>query len=210
MDTLTAITGRRAINYFDPERRIDPLKLEEIISLANLAPSSFNLQPWEVVIVQSPERKAALRRCASNQAKVEEASAVFIIIANPMAVEENIETVMDNRIRQGYTKPEMRETVKMSPFRQYGEPDSMKRAIFAVKNTSFFAMNCMIAARGLGYETHPMDGFNSDEVKKEFNIPQNRIIPLLLAVGYPIPGRKLLERPARRDIDEFTRIDSFL
>jgi nitroreductase len=209
MDTLSAIRERRAINFFDPERKMELSELKEILSLASLAPSSFNLQPWEVIIVHSPGQKTLLRRCAANQAKVEEASAVFIIIANPDGVEQNIESVVEARIRQGYTKEEDREKTKKGPLRQYGEPESLTRKIFAVKNASFFAMSCMIAARGLGFETHPMDGFSSDDIKKEFGLPENRIIPVIIAVGYPSPNLSLLERPARFAVDDFARVDRY-
>ncbi len=57
-------------------------KLKELLKIANLSPSSFDLQPWEVIVVVDLERKKVLRRCAFNQPKVEEASAVLIIIAN--------------------------------------------------------------------------------------------------------------------------------
>jgi nitroreductase len=209
MDTLSAIRGRRAINFFDPGRKMEIDELKEILSLASLAPSSFNLQPWEVIIVHSPAQKALLRRCAFNQAKVEEASAVFIIIANPDAVEQNIDAVVESRVRQGYTKEEDREKTKRGPQKQYGEPGSLTRSIFAVKNASFFAMNCMIAAGGMGCETHPMDGFSSDDIKKEFGLPDNRIIPVIIAVGYPSPDISLLERPARFAVDDFARVDRY-
>jgi nitroreductase len=85
----------------------------------------------------------------------------------------------------------------------------LKRKIFAVKNTSLFAMNLMIAAKGLGLETHPMDGFDEDCIKKEFNIPEDKIIPMLIAVGYLKSGVTLLPRAFRRGINEFVRYDSY-
>lgn len=42
------------------------------------------------------KRKKILRQCAFNQPKVEEASAVLIIIADPEAVEKNLERVLDS------------------------------------------------------------------------------------------------------------------
>ena len=45
MDTIQAIKQRRAINYFEPGKTITDEKLGELLALANLAPSSFDLQP---------------------------------------------------------------------------------------------------------------------------------------------------------------------
>jgi putative NAD(P)H nitroreductase len=89
----------------------------------------------------------------------------------------------------------------------YDMEGSLKRKIFAVKNTSLFAMNLMITAKGLGLETHPMDGFDEGCVKREFNIPADKIIPMLIAVGNLRSGITLLPRAFRRKIEEFVRFE---
>jgi len=209
MDVIQALKERRSINFFDSGRIIPDDTVNELISIANLTPSSFNLQPWEVIVVKSPDRKQALRKCAFNQPKVEEASIVLIIIANPNAVEENLDRVVESMIEKGYIKPEAVETVRKMPYNLYDKKDTLKRKLFAVKNTAFFGMSLMAAARGLGLESHAMDGFDEAMVKKEFDIPEDRIIPLLLAVGYPVKDLKLLPRAYRRDLKDFSFTDRY-
>lgn len=70
-------------------------------------------------------------------------------------------------------------------------------------------MNLMIAAKGLGLETHPMDGFDEECIKKEFHIPDDKIIPMLVAVGYLRSGITLLSRAFRRELSEFVRFEKF-
>lgn len=207
MDVTQAIRERRSVNFFDSGRELPDDKLKELFELANLSPSSFNLQPWKVVVIKSHERKKVLKQCAFNQPKVEEASAVLIIIADPSGVEENMNKCLDSWQELGYMKPEMRETYIGMIKNLYGEVDSLKRKFFAVKNSSLFAMNLMIAAKGIGLDTHPMDGFDEDCIKKEFNIPEDKIIPLLIAVGSLKPGMTLLPRAFRRSINEFVRFE---
>ncbi len=209
MDVIQAIKERRSINFFETGKEIPDGKLKELIETANLAPSSFNLQPWKVVVVKDPERKKVLRQCAFNQPKVEEASAVLIMVADPGAMEENIDRMLDSWQELGYMKPEMRETYEGMANNLYGPADSLKRKIFSVKNTSLFAMNLMIAAKGMGLETHPMDGFDEECVKREFNIPEDKIIPMLIAVGYLRQGITLLPRAFRRSIDEFVKFEKY-
>lgn len=204
MEAIQTIKERRSINFFQPEEKIPEDKLRELIEIANLAPSSFNLQPWKMIVVRDPEKKKALRKCAFNQLKVEEASATLIMIADPQGLEENIESVLDSWQKLGYLKPEGKETSKEMAMNLYGPGDSLRRKIFAVKNTALFAMNLMIAAKGLGLETHPMDGFDEEAIKREFQIPQDKIIPMLIGVGYLKKGINLLPRAFRRSIDEFT------
>lgn len=209
MEILDALRQRRSINFFEPGREVPEAKLRELFEIANLSPSSFNLQPWKVIAVKDAGRKKILRQCAFNQPKVEEASVILIMIADPLALEENIERMFDSWEQLGYMKPDMRETYRGMTGQLYGEPDSQKRKFFAIKNTALFAMNLMIAAKGLGLETHPMDGFDEACIKKEFNIPDDKIIPMLVALGYLKEGIQLLPRAFRRDVKEFLKYETY-
>jgi len=207
MDVIQTIKERRSINFFETGKSISEDNIRELLELANLAPSSMNLQPWRVVVVRDPERKKILRKCAFDQPKAQEASVVLIIIADPKGVEENLGNVLDSWQALGFIKPEMRDTYTGMVKNLYDTEDSLKRKLFAVKNTSLFAMNLMLAAKGLGLETHPMDGFDEDCLKKEFNIPADKIIPMLITVGYLRQGITLLPRAFRRKIEDFVRFD---
>jgi nitroreductase len=208
MDAIQAIKERRSINFF-ADKKISDNKLRDLLEIANLSPSSFDLQPWKIVIVKDAGKKKILRQCAFNQPKVEESSVVLIVVADPGALEENIERMLDSWQELGYMKPDMRNAYKEMANNLYGAGDSLKRKFFAVKNTSLFAMNLMIAAKGLGLDTHPMDGFDEDCIKKEFNIPKDKIIPMLIAVGYLRPGTTLLPRAFRGKIEEFVKFEKY-
>lgn len=210
MNILEAIKNRRSINFFDPDRTVSDEQINELLTLANLSPSSLNLQPWEVIVVNDPRRKAILRKCSYDQPKVTEASVTLIIIANPNAIEENVDSMVKSWVDLGYIKPEEAESTRSMPFGAHGEKDSMQRKFFAIKNTAFFAMSIMLAAKGLGLETHPMDGFSSDKIKSEFNIPEDRLIPLLITVGYLKPGITLLPRAWRRDLKSFVKFNNYI
>ena len=207
---LESIKERRSINFFEQNREIPEEKIRELLSLANLAPSSFNLQPWRVIVVRDKDRKRTLRACAMNQPKVEEASIVLIIIADPDGVELNRERMLQHWLELGYlNSEEQKDPLRPMMDQLYKEKDSFTRKIFAVKNASLFAMNLMNAARGFGLETHPMDGFDEACVKKEFGIPDDKIIPMLIAIGYLKEGVTLLPRAFRRDTEEFVGFDTY-
>lgn len=203
MDILTGIKERRAIGNFDATREVGDDTLKELLATASLAPSSFNLQPWEVVVVRTSEMKQKLRACAFDQPKVQEASAVMIIIAKPSAVEEHFDAIMDDRERAGQMKPEMRKVYRDMAANLYGPVGSERRKVFAAKNAGLFAMTLMLTARGMGLECHPMDGFDEACVKQDFRIETDRVIPMLVAVGYPAQGHKQHPRAWRRSPDDF-------
>jgi nitroreductase len=203
---IDAINERRSIKFFDSERSIKKDTLKEILTLANTAPSSINLQPWEVIVVESSEKKKVLRKCAQNQAKVEEASANLVIIANPKALEENMDRTLDSWMKLGNITESAKDIYKSMANKLYSDDyTSQQRALFAVKNTSFFAMSIMIIAKFFGLDTHPMDGFDEVEIKKAFNIESYKIIPLIIAIGYKSENFQLSERAFRRPLEEFVK-----
>lgn len=63
-------------------------------------------------------------------------------------------------------------------------------------------MALMFAAKSLGLDTHPMDGFDHDGVRKAFNIPGNYWIPLLLAVGFFDESKKFHPPKWRKTFEE--------
>ena len=204
MDFKELAENRRSVNYFDIEKKVSEDQIKEIIETGANSPSSYNLQPWSVIILKNSEEKERLRKLAFDQPKVTEAPYVFIILADRDAWKEGhtyVERNFRNAVESGRKKESEREKYFKTLKTLYGETHDKQQA-FAVKNTAFFAMSLMYAAKKLGLDTHPMDGFNHDAVRKEFSIPENYWIPLLLAVGYFDESKKLYPPNWRKTFEE--------
>jgi len=186
MDFKDVVYQRRAVNFFDPEKPVSDALIRELIELGAQAPSSFNLQPWNLIVLTDPEDKARLRKLAWDQPKVSEAPVAIIFLADRQGWEKGhpiVEKNFQEMVKSGSMKPEQREWFLNACQSLYGESDEKQQA-FACKNTAFFAMALMFAAKHLGLDSHPMDGFDHEGVRKAFNIPRKYWLPLLLAVGY--------------------------
>ncbi|MGB3210924.1 MAG: nitroreductase family protein [Desulforhopalus sp.] len=184
---------RRSINFFDPEREVSDQLLGRMIGLAAKSPSSFNLQPWNLIVLKEQEEKAKLRALAWDQPKVTEAPVTLIVLADKNGWQEGHPTVEENwqeMLKTGSMQPEQREWFLNAAKSLYNWGHEADLA-FAAKNAGFFAMSLMYAATSLELDSHPMDGFDHEGVRRAFNIPDNFWIPLLLAVGYRKPGLEL-------------------
>jgi nitroreductase len=204
MNFKETVEKRRAVNFFDPDRDVSDEQVREIINLAAKAPSSFNLQPWNLMVLRYPAAKEKLKALAWNQAKIVEAPVVFIVLADREGWKEGHPTVEENwnrMLQAGSMVPDQRGWFLNAARGLYGQsPES--RLAFAAKNTGFFAMGLMYAAASLGLETHPMDGFDHDGVKKAFNIPDRFWVPLLLALGHLKPGVTVQPPKWRKTADD--------
>ena len=198
------VKNRRAINFFDPDRDVDDNLLTTVIETAALAPSSFNLQPWNLMVLRDKAEKEKLKALAWDQPKVVEAPVVLIVLADRTGWQEGHPTVEKNweeMLRTGSMKSEQRDWFLGAAKSLYDWNQEAQLA-FAAKNTGFFGMGLMYAATENGLESHPMDGFDHEGVRKAFNIPDNYWIPLLLAVGYKKPGLELLPPKWRKSYEE--------
>ena len=195
---------RRSINFFDPDRDVSEELLTEMIDLAAKAPSSFNLQPWNLMVLRETETKEKLKALAWDQPKVVEAPVTLIVLADKngwQAGHPTVEKNWEQMLASGAMGPEQRDWFLDAAKSLYGWGPEASQA-FANKNTGFFAMGLMYAATSLGLETHPMDGFDHEGVREAFNIPDNFWIPLLIAVGYPKPDLEVLPSKWRKTRDE--------
>ena len=195
---------RRAINFFDPEKEVKEELIKEMIELAAKAPSSFNLQPWNLILLWDKQEKETLKALAWDQPKVAEAPVVLIVLADKDGWREGHKIVEKNwqeMLKTGAMQAEQREWFLNAAKSLYNWNSEASLA-FASKNTGFFAMSLMYAATSLGLESHPMDGFDHEGVRKAFNIPDNYWVPLLLAIGYKKPGLELHPAKWRKSADE--------
>jgi len=198
------MTSRRSVNFFDPEKDLPGELLKKVIETAANTPSGFNLQPWSLMALRTPDDKERLKKLAWNQPKVVEAPVVLIVLADRDAWKEGhpfVEKNFQEMVKAGSMAKEQRQWFADTRFSLYGESPEKQQA-FACKNTGFFAMSLMLAAKHLGLETHPMDGFDHDGVRKEFNIPDNYWIPLLLAMGYVKDDFVPLSPKWRKSVEE--------
>ena len=81
-DCKRLMEERRSVNFFDAAQPLTPELLRQIVELASLAPSAFNLQPWRLIAVRSAEGRQRLWQLAQQQPKVLEAPVTLIIIGD--------------------------------------------------------------------------------------------------------------------------------
>src|SRR4051812_27684197 len=71
-ETLDVLLGHRSVRAFLPDA-VPPGTIELLVAAGQSAASSSNLQPWSVVAVEEPERKARLATLAGDQKHIVQA-----------------------------------------------------------------------------------------------------------------------------------------
>lgn len=204
METKALYHERRSVNYFDANKPLSKSILEEIINLAVLAPSAFNLQPWRIIAVESKEAKEKLKALSNNQPKVTEAPVMLILVGNKNGWNES-NPVWEEMLQSVGNNTEMVEGAKQAAAFLYGssEERSLK---FAESNAGLLAMSIMIAAKELGVDSHPMSGIDFEGIHKAFNLQSDETVVMTIALGYNDQSKTLYPKRPRRGFNDITTV----
>lgn len=204
MDTKKLFDERRSINYFDKTKSIDEKLLKEIINMAVLSPSAFNLQPWRIIAVKSETSKKQLLGLANNQEKVSDASITLIIIGDKNGYAES-NPVWDEMLVSIGGNAEIVAGAKKTAAFLYGSSEERKLK-FAESNASLLAMSLMIAAKDKGVDSHPMSGVDFEGIHKAFGLKESENVVMLITLGYFDASKQLYPRRPRRSYEDVTTI----
>jgi putative NAD(P)H nitroreductase len=203
MNLKEVFEERRSINFFDVNKGVDDGLLKNIINLAVLAPSAFNLQPWEIIAVKSKEAKERLHKLSNSQPKILEAPVTLIIVGNKTGYDESNPTWQDMLKLLGGDKEKLSGTQGFAAS-LYGTSEDNKLK-FAESNAGLLAMSIMYAAKGLGVDSHPMSGMDFEGVRKEFGLDENKTVVMLISLGYLDESKALYPRAYRRGYEEIVK-----
>lgn len=171
-----AIRTRRAIKGYDTQHSLSREEKDELLKLALLAPTAFNLQHVRLVEVSDPALRQQIREVAWNQAQVTEASMLVVVCTRLDAWEQDAARVWADA-------PQPVQEFMAGAIDNYyrGKPQVQRDE--TMRSCGLVAQTLMLAARGRGLDSCPMDGFDFDAVAKLINLPENHVIGLMVAVG---------------------------
>jgi nitroreductase len=197
-DLFGIIEERRSVRVFDPEQSISREELNDILELAGRAPSAWNLQHWHFMVFHGKEVQEKLLPIANNQSQIVDASAVVAILGDLQA-DKKVEPVYRPLVESGRMKQEIMDRLEGQVKRAY--EDEKDALMAAHSNASLAAMQLMLVAKGMGWDTCPIGGFDPERFVKEFHVDERYVPIMLIPIGKALkPGRPTERLP----IEELT------
>ncbi|WP_255570176.1 nitroreductase family protein [Cohnella sp. CFH 77786] len=199
------VRTRRSANNFDGNVKITRREIEEMFELAKFAPSAYNLQHANYVVVDDPELKLKVKEAAYRQHKVETASAALLVLGDLEAYKD-AERIYEGMLHLGMLDElSYRQTID-SIHAAYQDVQFRKEE--AIRNASLSAMQFMLIAKSKGWDTCPMIGFDPERMRSLLNIPDRYHIVMMITIGkektnHPRP------RGYRKPVGEFVHFGPF-
>lgn len=199
MKVTEAILTRRSVKQYEAGHQLSEQELRTLVSAAALAPSSFNMQNRHVVAVVSQEVKTRLQAAAFGQAQVRDASVVLVLTGDLAAHRRT-----DRYLRKA--SADVRQQLEPMIAGMYeGKPALLRDE--ACRSVGLAAMNLMLTARELGYDSGPMIGFDAAAVSELLGLDEQHPPLMIVVVGKA--ARPAHPRLGLLDLEEQVSIDHF-
>lgn len=183
---IDALTFRHACKKFDPSKKIADTDLDTILKSAMLSPSSFGMEAWQFLVLQSQDIREKLRPACWNQPQVTDSSHVIVILARPAQVAPDHPYVAESFGRRGL--PDDATAAYIDKYRHHMETEVLPRmSLYAwcSKQCYIALANIMTAAAAMDIDSCPMEGFEKDRVEQILEIDTQEFeVVVLVALGY--------------------------
>lgn len=200
MNTKEAIVSRRSVKHYDPEHQMTEAEIRELMEHAILSPTAFNIQHWRFVQVQDADKREQLLKASYGQNQVMDASLVLVLCADLNAWEKQPERYWRNT-------PKAVQDVLLPTIENYYTNHHQAQRDECIRSVGIAAMNIMLMAKEMGYDSCPMDGFDFDKVARIINLPHDHIIVMMITIGKGVKPAN--NRPGQLPLNAVFKTDSF-
>lgn len=158
MKLLDLISARQSVRRY-ATKDVEKEKIEQCLEAARLAPSACNAQPWRFIVVDDADLKGKVARATFDP----------VISFNHFVPQAPV--IIAIVVEKSPIVPRVGGRIKHKPY--------------YLMDIGIAAEHICLQAAELGLGTCMLGWFNERLVKKLLNVPKERSIPLLIAVGYP-------------------------
>ncbi|MDH2432543.1 nitroreductase family protein [Pokkaliibacter sp. MBI-7] len=183
---IDAIESRSSTGRYDPQGNVSDSTIAELVRLATLAPSAYNLQNWRFIAARSDAAKIRLHAAAYGQQQVLDAAVTFVICGTLEAYRELADALQPS-ISQGIIGTAVADAWVQQATHSHRDNPVLQRDE-ALRSASLAAMTLMLAAQGMGLSSGAMSGFDPQAVSQAFHLQAHELPVMLVTVGQAAAG----------------------
>ena len=183
MEFEKIVHERYAAKLFDGRKLPEP-KINKLLELIRYSASSFNIQPWKIIVVTDAKLKEKLTPVSMNQKQIESCSHLLVFCANK-DIAGNIDMLENLMIESGAS------TAYIEIMRGFDKSLTDEQKLSWAQRQTYLALgNALNGAKSLGFDSCPMEGFDPKAYAKILNIPSNLVPTALCPIGYASDKQK--------------------
>lgn len=198
-DLLAALRFRYATKAFDPARKIPAETWDAIEKSLVLTPSSFGLQPWKFLVIDSLEIREKLKAASWNQPQLTDASHLVVLTARTDLAQADIDSWVSRLSEvQGIPLDALGGLSGMiSSFSSAMTP--AEKQAWNTRQVYIALGQLMTAAAVLGIDSCPLEGISPADYDTVLGLPgTGYATAVACALGYRSPEDKYAVAPKAR------------
>lgn len=241
MNLQEILEHRKAVRYYAADKPIDAERVKECLRMAQLAPTSSNMQLWEAYHVTDRAVIERLVPACLGQSAVKTAQQLVVFVVRPDLWRDHADRVLaagEENTRRNYPEDKWEKYIglqkayykKLIPFvysrgcgvwglcrkllasavglfrpitRQVSESDMLA---VQHKSCALVVQTFMLAMSEAGYDTCPLEGFDSSRVKKVLGLPCGARVNMIVSCGVRDEARPLGDRVRLPFEEQYHRI----
>ncbi len=209
MSLQQSLAWRYATKKFDSSKKIDAATLDNLLQTVKLAPSSYGLQHYEIIVVEDAAVRERLKEAAYGQAQLTDASQVVVFAAETKIDEEYVK----NYISEAAATRQM-DRAKLADFEKtilgaISRQSDEQKLNWSHKQ-AYLALGVLIgAASELKIDTCPMEGFDAGKFDEILGLKEKGLTSsVIVTIGYRAEDDQYgkLAKVRKKDEDLFTKI----
>jgi nitroreductase / dihydropteridine reductase len=182
MDFKELLMTRYATKKFDGTK-IDESKIDQLFEMIRFAPSALNLQPWKIKVVTDEETKTQLSAASMEQAQIKTCSHLLVFCADT-DLSGNADKITNLMKKVGVPDENLNQVQEVMKI-FLSNFDNETGINEAQCNVFIAAITAIFAAKSLGIDSCPMQGFSAEAYSEILEIPSGLVPTILVPVGYP-------------------------
>jgi nitroreductase/dihydropteridine reductase len=183
MSITTALHWRYATKRMTGTK-IPKEKLENILNAIALAPSSFGLQPYSILVIENKALLEKIKPIAMNQPQITEASALVVFATWDYLTEERINSFIERNVSERNVSEESLQPLRNAIENQLNN-SSNENFIWNSKQAYIALGVGLLAAAEEKIDSTPMEGFNKELLDELLKLKEKGLrSTVIMTLGY--------------------------
>ena len=184
MNLLESLEWRYATKKMNGDK-IPQDKLDRILQATKLAPSSYGLTPYNVIVVEDQKLKEELQGACYGQTQLTESSAVLVFATWDDVTEDSVNIYINEIARQREIPVESLEGMSGMMKQSLSNMTQEQKISWAQRQAYIGLGFALTAAATEEVDSTPMEGFNPPAVDKILGLQEHGLMSVVvLPLGY--------------------------
>lgn len=185
MNYIEALQQRYSVKKFNSERLVSGEVLNNILKAGKLSASSLGLQPYKIIVAESPEMKAKLIPAFHNPSQITTCSHLIVIVSKKKVDEKYVDGYFRHISEVRSVPIESLDLFRKNIESYTRKPEQDEVALWAEKQAYIVLGNLMFAAALEKVDSCPMEGFKKEVIEDVLNLDtETESVAVTLALGY--------------------------